>query len=426
MGLRTGDATAIGRADFLRLATTAAAAGLVSAAMPTRLVGRQAPTDAHARIASLIEEYDRQGIHRTATDTDSRSAEWLAEHARRAGADVSLEAFPVSRVDLRSSFVQVGERRIEALPLFDGAFTDERGISARLGFPGTGAEIALVEIDAAGISSEGRPLAELRRGNQHKALVIVTNGAHPGLTPMNAPAFREPLGPPALQVASDAAGWLEAEARKQTEIHFVAHADRTPASARNVVAQVSGRHPDLAPLVVMTPRSGWWQCAAERGGGLACWVEAVRAIGGGSADRTILFVASSGHELGHLGLDSFIAGRRDLVTAARAWIHLGANIGAAGGQARVQASDDQLEEMLLAALTRAATGVPQRVPRATIPAGEARNIHAGRGQYVSLLGSSRFFHSPADRWPTSVDVLAVARFAVAIADLTAQLASRVV
>jgi hypothetical protein len=418
-----GSGDALTRADFLRLATTASAAWLVSIAMPSRLGGQQAASDEHARIGSLIEEYDRQGFHRTGTDTDTRSAEWLAGRARRAGADVSLEPFQLSRVDLRSSFVQVGERRVEGLPLFDGAFTDARGISARLGLPGTDAEIALVGIDAAGISSEGRPLAELRKGNKHKALVIVTNGAHPGLTPTNAPAFTEPFGPPALQVASAAGGWLEAEGRKQAKIHFVAHADRTPAGASNVVAQVSGRHAALAPLVVMTPRSGWWQCAAERGGGLACWLEAVRAVRREPRDRTVLFVASSGHELGHLGLDAFIAGRRDLVTSARAWIHLGANIGAAGGQTRVQASDDQIEEELLAALARAATGVQQRVPRGTMPAGEARNIHVGSGRYVSLLGSSRFFHSPDDRWPTSVDIPAITRFARAVGDLTVRLGS---
>jgi len=59
--------------------------------------------------------------------------------------------------------------------------------------------------------------------------------------------------------------------------------------------------------------------------------------------QDILFVASSGHELGHLGLDSYIVRRPGLVPAAKAWIHLGANIGAAQAPGNnLQASDDEI------------------------------------------------------------------------------------
>ena len=189
-----------------------------------------------------------------------------------------------------------------------------------------------------------------------------------------------------------------------------------------MVATVAGRVPDLPPVVVMTPRSGWWQCAGERGGGLACWLETARALASAPARRPLLFVASSGHELGHLGLDAFLHSRPALMTTAAAWIHLGANIGVAGGRVRLQASDDAIEAMADAALARANTRVEQHVPRGTVPAGEARNIHVGGGRYVSLLGSSPYFHNPSDRWPTSVDVPAVAQFARAVADVAATLA----
>ena len=103
----------------------------------------------------------------------------------------------------------------------------------------------------------------------------------------------------------------------------------------------------LAPLVVMTPRSGWWWCASERGGGLACWLEIMRAMRDAKPARDVLFVASSGHELGHLGIDAFIERRPGLVPAAKAWIHLGANIGAAQGPGNIlQASDDEMEAMM--------------------------------------------------------------------------------
>jgi hypothetical protein len=78
---------------------------------------------------------------------------------------------------------------------------------------------------------------------------------------------------------------------------------------------------------VMTPRSGWWWCTSERGGGLACWLEIMRATRAANPVRDVLFVASSGHELGHVGLDAVIERRPGLLPAARAWIHLGAMYG---------------------------------------------------------------------------------------------------
>jgi hypothetical protein len=188
-----------------------------------------------------------------------------------------------------------------------------------------------------------------------------------------------------------------------------------------VIARVTGDRPELPPVVVITPRSGWWHCAGERGGGIACWLEAIRAAASDRAPRPAMFLASSGHELGHLGLEHFLHERPALIKEAAAWIHLGANIGAAGGAMRLQALDDAIAGMAVDALTRAGAALERQVPRGTVPAGEARNIHVGGGRYVSLLGTSRFFHSMADRFPAAVDVGAVSRYASAVADVLGQL-----
>lgn len=413
------------RAGFLRTAAAASAWWSVRAAAPHALTSFQSGDDRLDRVSRLIEAYDRQGIHRTGTDIDNASAAWLLEQVKRIGLEGRLEAFALDRVDPHACQVTSGGTRVDGLPLFDGTFTSEGGVTGRLGRPGSGAEIALVDVDQAGISSEGRSLGDLRKG-PHQAIVVVTLGAHPGLTPMNAGSFTAPFGVPVLQVGSEHGEWLDTVALSGTPLRLVAHATRTRVEAQNVVVSIKGRPsantPSLPPIVVMTPRSGWWQCASERGGGLACWLEALRALAAAGAPRSATFVASSGHELGHLGLESFIHRRSDLVKGAAAWVHLGANIGAAGGRARLQASDDAIEQLALAAMTRVGTGQLQRVPRGTVPAGEARNIHIGGGRYVSLLGSSPFFHSQADRWPVAVDQAAVSRYATAVADVVVSLA----
>ena len=406
------------RQEFLTIGTAASAGWLLA---PLRAFAVQASRDARERISRIILDYDGQGIHRTGTDVDDASAAWLVDQARAAGAMVALERFRLSRVELRACSVAAGSRTVEGLPLFDGGFTGPEGVIGRLGLAESNAEIAVVDLDGAAISSEGRSLEALRRG-RHRAIVGITNGGQPGLTPMNAYRFAEPYGVPVVQVASTAGGSLHEAARRGERATVVAHAVRVPDTAGNVTATVRGRVTDLPPVVVMTPRSGWWHCASERGGGLACWLETIRAAAAARPSRTIEFVASSGHELGHLGLDAFIAERKSLVKSAAAWIHLGANIGAAGGRMRLQASDDQMEERASAALARAGTSIADRVARGTLPAGEARNIHVGGGRYVSMLGSGPYFHSLTDRWPAVVDVPAIARYAAAVAELAVTLA----
>lgn len=407
------------RQQFMRIGAAASAGWLLS---PSCALGAQAPSDPRARIARIIQEYDAQGLHRTGTDVDDASGAWLQEQARAAGAMAALERFRLGRVELHACTIGVGGKTVEGLPLFDGGFTRPEGVSGRLGLPDSNAEIALVDLDGTAISSEGRSLDTLRRSH-HRAIVGITNGGQPGLTPMNAARFAEPYGVPVVQVASTDGDWLHEAAKRGDRATVVAHAVRVPDTAGNVTATVRGAITDLPPVVVITPRSGWWHCTSERGGGLACWLETMRAAAAARPSRTIEFVASSGHELGHLGLDAFIAERRGLVKTAAAWVHLGANIGAAGGRMRLQAADDQMEERASAALARARTSIADRVARGTIPAGEARNIHLGGGRYVSMLGSGPYFHSLSDRWPAVVDVPAIARYAAAVAELVITLAA---
>ena len=47
--------------------------------------------------------------------------------------------------------------------------------------------------------------------------------------------------------------------------------------------------------------------------------------------------------------------------------------------------------------------------------GEAHEIEARGGRYVSLIGHNRWFHAPEDRWPETVDVDRAAAIACAVA-----------
>jgi hypothetical protein len=353
---------------------------------------------------------------------DNESGQWLAAEASRLGAEVTPRQFTLDRVDLRACLVESGDTRREALPFFDGGFTPPEGMRGRIGLPGSAAPIVLTTLNSAAISSEGRSIASLRTAPGVQAIVAVTEGGRSGLCPSNAVSFTKPYGVPVLQVSSTTSEWLNSLARDGGDVRVLANATRTSARADNVIAAVRGRRPELPPVIVMTPRSGWWQCASERGGGIACWLEIMKAAVEARPERTVRFVASSGHELGHLGLDAFLHEEPALIKSAAAWLHLGANIGAAQGRMRLQSSGDDIETLAVAALQEAGASLEARVPRGTVPAGEARNIHVGGGRYVSLLGSGPYFHNPLDLWPYAVDLDAVTRYAAATVELALALA----
>ena len=79
-------------------------------------------------------------------------------------------------------------------------------------------------------------------------------------------------------------------------------------------------------IVVSTPQSGWFRCAAERGPGIALFLGLARWASKRTSGSSFLFVSTSGHELGALGMRVFhdeLAPRPERVLC---WIHLGAGI----------------------------------------------------------------------------------------------------
>jgi hypothetical protein len=412
----------ITRRTCLSIIGKTAAFGLM---LPTRLGAVPQLSDrsgVQRRIGDVIHAYEEQGFHRTGTQVDQLSGEWLASQVREVGLKPLRESFALSRVDPISTSVTVNSRKIEGLPFFDSGFTISTGIRGQLGNLNSDAPIGLTEI--APNTAEIGPLADARRQSRHKAIVVVTRGFRPGFCPSNAESFLRPFGPPVLQVTSEEGSFLVDCARQGLEAVLTGQVERTQALAFNVTAVIPGSNAGLTPLVVMTPRSGWWSCESERGGGLACWLEIMRAMRDARAARDILFVASSGHEIGERGIEIFIERRPGIVTRAKAWIHLGANIGAAQGAAnRLQASDDDMESAMAECMANAGLRIDRRIPRGTVPGGEAANVHRAGGRYMSIIGSNELFHNPKDRGPEAVDLDVIERFANAFAMVTKLLAS---
>lgn len=397
-----------------------------AAAIPLLLSGRAALAAEESmkdRIARTIREYSQQGIHRSGTEGDLENATWLSGRIRSLGLESELNTFPFKRVRPLECTLAIDGKAVEAIPLYDCSYTDGSGISGRLGEIGSGAEIGVVSAFPMASSPGGRLLEKARREDQHKAIVVVTDEAMPpGIAITNAEAFGAPFGPPTIQVSNAEARWIRSAVAAESDARVVAHCDYVDAKGINVGATIRGKNPNLAPLVVMTPRSGWWACASERGGGIAAWLEIMRAISRNGADRDVIFTANTGHELGHIGLDHYLASREALIKRAHMWIHLGANFAAAiAPGVVVQSSDEKAHKLMTGILSRQGLDPDAEIGPGQRPLGEARNVYDGGGRYVSVLGRNGLFHHPLDVWPDPVDLKKTTRWVGAFTQIASRL-----
>lgn len=365
-------------------------------------------------IAADIKGWDAIDDHRTGTAGDRRTSDWLVRHLRSAGLEPRRDDFELSRWVLERCEVEVDGTVVEGVPLFDGGTTGSEGVVGDLGLLGESRSDARIGVGAFGIAAGAAALAAARRSDQHRAIVAVSkmDPRVTGLALQNADRFNDPFGPPVLQVATGHDTWLHEAATANRSARLAAHVTREAATGSNVYCRVPGRDPALAPLTVVTPKSAWWVCTAERGGGIAVWLALLRHFASNRPARDVVFIATSGHELGHLGLEHFLATK--YTPRSHGWIHLGANFAAVDSRIRLQASDRERMDMAHGMLSAQGVTVSATTPLGERPGGEARNVYDLGERYVSLLGSNRWFHHPDDRWPTTIDLDNTERVARAV------------
>ena len=376
------------------------------------------------RVAALISEDDAQGWHRTGTDVDAQSIEWMSDHVRKIGLEPSEVTYELDRVEVDSAYLEFGSTRIIGTPLFDCSYTDEHGLTGLLALNDPAAEITLLDSD-----NWGAELLELRKKKTHGVIVVITNGHETGLSLANAFDFLSPHGPPVLQVGDDQRDELLRIAKSEVMTRVIIQAHRVKSNSATVLVEINGRQPDLEPIVVNTPLSGWWSVAAERGGGLACWMEILRNCHALGSDRPILFAANTGHELGFIGLENLLNQRTELATSAT-WVHFGANIGARlGSIGNLVASTPELAELAMSFIGKTVQRpTTSRITREVLPLrqGGEMGCVAQRGgkKYLALTNDNEFFHMAEDRFDSNVDVDIVCSYASAFRELVLSLSNK--
>jgi len=254
-----------------------------------------------------VEEFSALGVHRVGTDVDRATIEWFADRLTDLGGRVERRPFAFDRYDATST-VEIDGRAVPSDVLYYegiGTVTTDRphvGSAAVMAgdrpSPGlldaitaaraTGAEVAVIATE--------HPAGELQVPNRHP---VLGSGLPVVLVPgREADALR--TGP----VRVDFGGRI------------------VPGESANVVAAF-GRT-SARPVVLATPLSGWFTCAAERATGIAVLLGLVERLAGA---HPLLVVGASAHELlHHVGLQAYLAG---FDVDAALIVHLGANLAVA-------------------------------------------------------------------------------------------------
>ena len=252
-----------------------------------------------------IRSYEEMGDHRTGRDADNAATAWMVDELASVGVHAEPQEWTFPQVDWDDASVRINGTSVPGVPLFDGALTS---VSGNLAEPGSSGIVvsAIAHGDGTQFSQAMyRHLTELREGGA-AAVVLVMGDPDGNHAIRNAERPLDPLDLAVLQVApNDAAPLLEGAANAQAA-QLSIEGWRKTKTAANVVATVPGTDPAAAPVTLMTPKSGWFTCAAERGGGIAIWMEVAGRVAAEPGRRSLNIVASSGHELHHLGLEHYI------------------------------------------------------------------------------------------------------------------------
>lgn len=368
-------------------------------------------------VARWLSQWDAIGWHRTGTPGDRRALEWLSAELREIGLPAQRDSLGLERRTDTCCVLGIRDGGMKFLgsSLFDAPTTPPGGIHGRLVPIEQDGEIGFTELRPDAATTGGEPFAQIRARSRHSAIVVATRSGDGELAPLNAPAYRSPYGPPVIQVAGR---------HMEALMHLALHAAHATVEIQvtsvstfswNLVSKFSGSNESLSPVLVITPRTSWYESVAERGGGLAAWLAlgiAGTQSGQGSAGhgflRNVELLATTGHEIGHLGIRHHLSERLSVADTPRPHvaIHLGANLGAQSPQGLNLRATQPSHALTMQAALIAAGYPPEHIHIRPIESavGEARDLIANGIDTLSLVGENLLFHAPGDRWPGAVSL----------------------
>jgi hypothetical protein len=403
-----------------RLETSRRRFVMASAGLPLLAAAPSRADTNDTTIADDLRRYVGFGGKQAGGDGDNRCGAWLAGELDRAGFAVERQTVSVPWFAPDRAEIVAGEARAAVWPQPIVRPTGPEGVSGplvRLDAAGRAAgplagTIALVELPfgrwSTAMAKTVRAPVDAAFDGGARAAVVVTTGPTGKVIALNADG-RTPMfaGPVALIAPDDAGPFFAAAMRGEpATIWLTGAGGRRPAF--NLIGRIDrgrGRW-----LVVSTPRSGWFACAGERGGGIATWLHLARWASRAVRDHDIAFICNTGHEYENLGAEQSLKAIAPRPHETAFWLHLGANLAARdwhdslGEMTPLPGADSQrylvVSPTLLDAARSEFAGLPGlEAPSSTdaISAGELTGIiAAGYRPAAGVFGLHRFHHCAED------------------------------
>lgn len=394
-------------------ASGAAASGASAAARPA---APRADADETAWLQGVLERYAGLGIKASGGPGDTACGAWLEGELKGFGYACERQAFDAPFFEARTATLTAGSAKAEVIPQALVVATGPQGVTGPLrpaagGGDLTGA-IALISLPfkrwgALADPQVARPLQDaLQRGAA--GVVLVTNGPTGEAIALNVttrrPGYPKPI---AVLAPRDAGPFLAAAAKGETATLTLDGAGgKRPAF--NLIARLDRKA--AKTVIVTTPRSGWFTCAAERGSGLAVWLDLARKLPRDTRGVNLEFVVTSGHEYEYLGGEEYLEHHAPKPAVTKLWLHIGASAAARdwhdGPVLRPLPSADS--QRILTATPNVIEGVRQAfrgvsgleaayVADSTTAGGELVNVlKAGYPEMIGEYGGHRWFHTRGD------------------------------
>ncbi len=333
-----------------------------------------------------VQTYAALGQHRTGTEVDRMTADWMAGRLRDLGLGVTIEPVGFDRWIADATLTADGVP-IACLPVpysWTGSF-DSAADSAT--------QIAVASLDPA---SGGFPFVldePVAKAVAAGATAVVLCTAHPdgSLVGVN-----RVLGDPGFDVPVLLTGGSSLSALTSGNVELRIDARVEPGTTYNVIATTMATSTN-EPLLLTTPLTGWFGCAGERGTGIAVLLDLVDQF----SDTPLLVVATGGHELGHFGAQRWVDAN---AVPVRATVHVGASV------AVEQSAEDGTRGLLSARMAmtsldeQAGAPVAAALANAGLTLATSTTNWIGEGQafcqldapLLSVTGAGVDFHTPGD------------------------------
>jgi hypothetical protein len=385
------------------------------AATAVRAAPAIAPPDA-AWLQAVLERFAGFGIKASGGAGDTASGVWLESDLTALGFRCERQAFQVPYAEVREATLAVDDRVAPVFPQALVKTTGVNGLTLPLKLAGAGGvldgAIALVVLPFGRWISMAQPPVDLALADAFDrgaaAAVVVTTGPTGETIGLNVsatkPGFRRPV---VILAPKDAEPFLAA-AKVGATVTLTVDAEVGKRSAFNLIGRLD--RGAAQTLIVTTPRSGWFTCAAERGAGVAVWLSLAHALTAAKPGVNLEFVATSGHEYIYLGGEQYLEHHAPKPADTRLWVHIGASAAArdwhelatlrplpsADSQRVLTATPDLLEPTRAAFKGLNGLEAVYEANKANAGGELVNVIEAGYRSAIGLYGGHRFFHTAGD------------------------------